>query len=50
MQESESLKEQFGHLFNLVIINHNIEDTIEELACELEDIEKPQWVPASWLY
>ncbi|XP_065055770.1 peripheral plasma membrane protein CASK-like isoform X2 [Rhopilema esculentum] len=50
VQESESLKEQFGHLFNLVIINHNIEDTIEELACELEDIEKPQWVPASWLY
>lgn len=48
--ESETLREQFGHLFNLTIINHNIDDTIEELVAALNDLDKPQWVPASWLY
>ena len=50
VSESESLKERFGHYFDLTIRNHNIDDTIEELLNSLNELEKPQWVPTSWLY
>eukprot|EP00794_Sanderia_malayensis_P010960 gene10960-12121_t len=48
--ESESLKEHFGHLFDLTIVNHNIDDTIEKLIPALNSLDQAQWVPSSWIY
>ena len=49
--ESEQLRKQHEHYFDLTIVNRNIDDTIQEVIDALYDLEtKPQWVPAGWIY
>ena len=50
-KESEALRKTYGHLFDLTIINNDIDDTIRLLENSFEQIRTtPQWVPVSWVY
>ncbi|KYM98754.1 Peripheral plasma membrane protein CASK [Cyphomyrmex costatus] len=50
-RESDMLKHAYGHLFDLTIVNNDLEDTIAELEAAIERIHTtPQWVPVSWVY
>ncbi|GAU89371.1 hypothetical protein RvY_01927 [Ramazzottius varieornatus] len=49
--ESVMLEAAFGHYFDLVIVNNDIDRTIRQLEHTMEDIhEQPQWVPVTWVY
>ncbi|KAI1716437.1 guanylate kinase domain-containing protein [Ditylenchus destructor] len=51
LKESEVLRQAFGHLFDYVICNSNIEDTIHQLEAIIEKLSAfQQWVPVSWVY
>lgn len=50
-KESEALRKTYGHLFDLAIVNNDIDDTISLLENSFERIRTtPQWVPVSWVY
>ncbi|XP_020621594.1 peripheral plasma membrane protein CASK-like isoform X2 [Orbicella faveolata] len=50
-KDSDSLRQTYGHLFDLTIVNNDIEDTIRLLEDDLERLRRtPQWVPVSWVY
>ncbi|CAF1045338.1 unnamed protein product [Rotaria sp. Silwood1] len=51
VKESELLQQAYGHYFDLVIVNNDIEETIRELQHSIERVSlQPQWVPVSWVY
>ncbi|KAI1724332.1 protein kinase domain-containing protein [Ditylenchus destructor] len=51
LKESDVLRQAFGHLFDYVICNSNIEDTIHQLEAIIEKLSVfQQWVPVSWVY
>ena len=48
MRDSEILRRAYGHLFDMVIVNNDIEETISILETTMEKIHsQPQWVPVS---
>ncbi|XP_022239757.1 peripheral plasma membrane protein CASK-like isoform X2 [Limulus polyphemus] len=50
-KESELLRQAYGHLFDLTVVNNNIDETIQILEKAMEKISvTPQWVPVSWVY
>jgi len=50
-KESEVLRQAFGHLFDFVICNNDIDETIKQLEFIVEKLNAiPQWVPVSWVY
>ncbi|KAI6205715.1 hypothetical protein M3Y94_00823800 [Aphelenchoides besseyi] len=50
-KESEILRLAFGHLFDYVICNNDIDETIRQLELVVEKLSAiPQWVPLSWIY
>lgn len=50
-KESDVLRQTYGHLFDLTIVNNDIDDTIRLLEDALERLHKTsQWVPVSWVY
>ncbi len=50
-RESDTLKQSYGHFFDLTIVNNDIDETIRILERALEKINTtPQWVPISWVY
>lgn len=50
-KESDALRQTYGHLFDLTIVNNDIDDTIRLLEDALERLHKmSQWVPVSWVY
>ncbi|KAK2573489.1 Peripheral plasma membrane protein CASK [Acropora cervicornis] len=50
-EESETLRKNHGHLFDLTIVNNDIDDTIRLLETSFEQLHvSPQWVPVSWVY
>ncbi|KAE9554178.1 hypothetical protein FO519_002599 [Halicephalobus sp. NKZ332] len=50
-KESEILRQAFGHLFDFVICNNDIDETIKQLELIVEKLNAiPQWVPVSWVY
>ncbi|XP_022244339.1 peripheral plasma membrane protein CASK-like isoform X2 [Limulus polyphemus] len=50
-KESELLRQAYGHLFDMTIVNNNIDETIETLEKAIENINvTSQWVPVSWVY
>lgn len=50
-KESDALRQTYGHLFDLTIVNNDIDDTIRLLEDALERLHKTsQWVPVSWVY
>jgi hypothetical protein len=49
--ESLILEATFGHYFDLVIVNNDIDATIQRLEITMEEIhDLAQWVPVSWIY
>lgn len=51
VKESELLQQAYGHYFDLVIVNNDIEETIRSLQHAMEKVSlQPQWVPVSWVY
>ncbi|CAF4734413.1 unnamed protein product [Rotaria socialis] len=51
LKESELLQQAYGHYFDLVIINNDIEETIRDLQHAIERVSlESQWVPVSWVY
>ena len=51
MRESETLDQNYGHYFDLKIVNNDIDDTIRVLQKNIDDVcTLPQWVPISWVY
>ncbi|KAL3121336.1 hypothetical protein niasHT_008318 [Heterodera trifolii] len=48
VKESELLRQSFGHLFDFVLINNDIDETIRQLESVVEKLSAiPQWVPVS---
>uniref|UniRef100_A0A914KY24 Uncharacterized protein n=1 Tax=Meloidogyne incognita TaxID=6306 RepID=A0A914KY24_MELIC len=51
VKESEMLSQSFGHLFDLILVNNDIDETIRQLERVVEKLSAtPQWVPISWVY
>ncbi|XP_050294146.1 peripheral plasma membrane protein CASK isoform X3 [Anthonomus grandis grandis] len=50
-KESEMLKQAYGHYFDLIIVNNDIDETISALETAIEKVQTtPQWIPVSWVY
>ena len=40
----------YGHYFDMVIINQDLDRAYDELLAEINRLEvEPQWVPVQWL-
>lgn len=51
LRESELLRQAYGHYFDFVIVNNDIDETIRQLELIVEKLHTcPQWVPVSWVY
>uniref|UniRef100_A0A914VSS9 Peripheral plasma membrane protein CASK n=1 Tax=Plectus sambesii TaxID=2011161 RepID=A0A914VSS9_9BILA len=51
LKESELLRQAYGHFFDFVILNNDIDETIRQLEVIVEKLHAcPQWVPVSWVY
>ncbi|CAB3399702.1 unnamed protein product [Caenorhabditis bovis] len=51
LNESDVLRQAFGHLFDYIITNSDIDDTITQLERLVEKLPAyPQWLPVSWVY
>ncbi|MCP9263192.1 Peripheral plasma membrane protein CASK [Dirofilaria immitis] len=51
LRESEILRQAFGHVFDYVILNNDIDETIRQLELIVEKLNAcPQWIPVSWVY
>ncbi|VDL63177.1 unnamed protein product [Hymenolepis diminuta] len=51
LEQSQDIERNYRHLFDKIVICDNIEVTFARLKEILDDLlEKPQWVPAKWLY
>ncbi|XP_054724935.1 protein PALS1-like isoform X2 [Uloborus diversus] len=50
IEKAREMEEFYGHYFDLVLINVDLEKTYSELLHEISVIERePQWVPAGWI-
>lgn len=47
---AETMENQFGHMFDKVIVNGDIAAAFRELKSDLERLEQAaiQWIPAEW--
>ncbi|ESO07930.1 hypothetical protein HELRODRAFT_110223 [Helobdella robusta] len=51
LTESEELESQYGCLFDLKVVNNDIDVTIQIIIDSLDEAEtQPQWVPITWVY
>ncbi|CAD6189250.1 unnamed protein product [Caenorhabditis auriculariae] len=51
LRESDILRQAFGHLFDYILVNNDIDDTIVQLERLVEKLPaSPQWLPVSWVY
>ncbi|VDL89304.1 unnamed protein product [Schistocephalus solidus] len=50
-RESQLLEQHFKHLFDLKIVNNDMEETIKQLNIGIEELQsRPQWIPVTWVY
>ncbi|GIY90530.1 MAGUK p55 subfamily member 5 [Caerostris darwini] len=50
IEKGREMEEFYGHYFDLVLINVDLEKTYSELLHEISVIERePQWVPSTWI-
>ncbi|XP_018023286.1 protein PALS1 [Hyalella azteca] len=50
MEKAREMEDQYGHYFDLIIVNHDVESAYQQLLHEVNMLERePQWVPATWL-
>jgi len=51
VKESELLRQAYGHYFDLVVVNNDIDETIRQLEATVDKLNScAQWVPVSWVY
>ncbi|CDW54750.1 peripheral plasma membrane protein CASK [Trichuris trichiura] len=51
VRESELLRQAYGHFFDYIIVNNDIDDTIKHIEMLMEKLHlSPQWIPVSWVY
>ncbi|PWA30291.1 hypothetical protein CCH79_00015731 [Gambusia affinis] len=49
--ESAKIQAAFGHFFDLIIVNENLDETYRTVKAALETVSKnPQWVPVTWVF
>lgn len=50
IEKAREMEENYGHYFDMVIVNSDIDKAFNELLKEINTLERePQWVPAIWL-
>ncbi|XP_064621850.1 protein PALS1-like isoform X2 [Lineus longissimus] len=50
IDKSREMEENFGHYFDTIIINYDMDRTFDELLHKINSLEiEPQWVPAQWM-
>ncbi|XP_054713294.1 protein PALS1-like isoform X2 [Uloborus diversus] len=50
IEKAREMEDNYGHYFDMVIINSDIDKAFNELLKEINTLERePQWVPAIWL-
>ena len=50
IEKSTKLEKVYGHLFDQVISNDELQKAVNEVALAAHRIEtEPQWVPAAWV-
>ncbi|KAJ8251821.1 hypothetical protein GJAV_G00225790 [Gymnothorax javanicus] len=51
VDESRRIQRAYGHLFDLTIVNDNLEGSFRALKASLEQLgAQQQWVPVSWVF
>ncbi|KRZ54769.1 Peripheral plasma membrane protein CASK, partial [Trichinella nativa] len=51
VRESELLRQAYGHFFDYIFVNNDIDETIKLLELLMEKLHLcSQWVPVSWVY
>uniref|UniRef100_A0A5S6R0L5 Peripheral plasma membrane protein CASK n=1 Tax=Trichuris muris TaxID=70415 RepID=A0A5S6R0L5_TRIMR len=51
VRESELLRQAYGHFFDYIIVNNDIDDTIKHIEMVMEKLHlSPQWIAVSWVY
>jgi MAGUK p55 subfamily protein 5 len=44
------MEEMYGHYFDYILVNMELDRSVEELMEEINRIERePQWVPITWV-
>ncbi|XP_022246458.1 MAGUK p55 subfamily member 5-like isoform X2 [Limulus polyphemus] len=50
IEKAREMEENYGHYFDMIIINSDIDKAYNELVKEINILERePQWVPSFWL-
>nr|XP_025852092.1 55 kDa erythrocyte membrane protein [Vulpes vulpes] len=50
-KDSEAIRSQYAHYFDLSLVNNGVEETLTKLQEAFERAcSSPQWVPVSWVY
>uniref|UniRef100_A0A8C0QXW7 55 kDa erythrocyte membrane protein n=1 Tax=Canis lupus dingo TaxID=286419 RepID=A0A8C0QXW7_CANLU len=50
-KDSEAIRSQYAHYFDLSLVNNGVEETLTKLQEAFEQAcSSPQWVPVSWVY
>lgn len=51
VDESARLKQAYGHLFDVSIVNENLDETYQSLKASLLKLNgAQQWVPVGWVF
>ncbi|XP_014678966.1 PREDICTED: MAGUK p55 subfamily member 5-like isoform X2 [Priapulus caudatus] len=49
IEEAREMEENYGHYFDKIIVNYDLDRAYDDLQREIKVIEtEPQWVPAAW--
>ena len=49
IERSREMEDKYGHFFDYVLVNTDMDRSYEELVAEINRIEvAPQWVPVAW--
>lgn len=50
IEKAREMEDQYGHYFDLIIVNNDVESAYQQLLYEINMLERePQWVPGTWL-
>jgi MAGUK p55 subfamily protein 5 len=50
IDKGRKMEEMYGHYFDYILVNMELDRSVEELMEEINRIERePQWVPITWV-
>ena len=50
IEKAREMEDNFGHYFDMIIVNQDIDRAYDELLAEINRLElEPQWVPFHWV-